>query len=152
MKYIYLLDRLIQMQYPLPSSFPLMFVECFRACHYRGKRNSLEELKILRKIWTPLLHASTISYMRQEVYNQTKIDLDLEIKEESKRFLKNYFENHFRLNPLQIKQILDVKTPIRKILLPNNSISNQKTLDSAESGLHGKKKVKPNPEPITSIP
>lgn len=75
-----------------------MFIQCFWACHQRGQKNLLDELTILRKMWHPIILPQTLVYMREQVYQYTQIDLDSGLREETKKFLKKYFDRNYRLN------------------------------------------------------
>lgn len=75
LRYIQLLDRLIKFSFPLPSSFVSMYAECYSHSIHNGRKSIQEELKILRKLWTPVLQDELIEAMRHEVHRRTNIDI-----------------------------------------------------------------------------
>lgn len=91
LRYIQLLDRLIKYSFPLPQSFAQMFATCFNISVSNGRRSIQEELKIFRKIWTPILSQDLIEQLRFEVYKLTRIDIEIGLREESKKFLFQHF-------------------------------------------------------------
>jgi hypothetical protein len=79
-----------------------MFAQCFRHSIENGRKSIQEELKILRKLWTPILNDNIIADLRTEVFKITNTDIEHNLREESKKFLQQYFEKNMMLTPQAI--------------------------------------------------
>lgn len=113
MHYMHLLDRLIKFSFPLPHSFVNMFAQCYLISVQNGRKTQQEELKILRKMWTPHLNDHLIAGLREEAFKLTKIDIEVELRQESKKFLTQYFQKYLNLSPQEINDIVNKVVPLK---------------------------------------
>lgn len=106
-RYLRLVDRFVSMGCQLPRAFSQMFVECCQGCFGRGQMEKLEELKVMRKLWTPILQERLISELKLEVYKRIGIDLDQINGENSRRYLRKHFRERCGFSEEQITSILN---------------------------------------------
>ena len=62
-------------------SIVAIFCDTFQFLYLQRCFKDLEELKILRKFWVGKLHPVFLSQMKENVWSQTKIDIDAGIKQ-----------------------------------------------------------------------
>lgn len=113
-KYFYLMDKLMRTRRSFTPHFEGMLIDLyvlvFVSFWQRGFHSSVEDLKILRKLWLGTVSAAVLQALRQRLMELLATDVEVGFSRAQIDTIERYYRTHLKMNDWDVRQHLPTTT------------------------------------------